>query len=167
MAEQNTKREQILRATLELILENGLQAASMSLISRRAEVPVGTIYRIFPGKEALVNALYQECRDLLFASITDPRGEDLPPREAFHAMFGRYIRTALEHREEFLFVEQFCHLMISLQCTDIITHRMLHTVKSSHQFSHLIPVLHRQIRHIKMVFLHLTAQTCQLHHRFH
>ena len=38
MAEQNTKREQILRATLELILENGLQAASMSLISRRAEV---------------------------------------------------------------------------------------------------------------------------------
>ena len=43
MAEQNTKREQILRATLELILENGLQAASMSLISRRAEVPVGTI----------------------------------------------------------------------------------------------------------------------------
>lgn len=72
MAEQNTKREQILRATLELILENGLQAASMSLISRRAEVPVGTIYRIFPGKEALVNALYQECRDLLFASITDP-----------------------------------------------------------------------------------------------
>ena len=95
MAEQNTKREQILRATLELILENGLQAASMSLISRRAEVPVGTIYRIFPGKEALVNALYQECR------------EDLPPREAFHAMFGRYIRTALEHREEFLFVEQY------------------------------------------------------------
>lgn len=52
----------------------------MSLISRRAEVPVGTIYRIFPGKEALVNALYQECRDLLFASITDPQGEDLPPR---------------------------------------------------------------------------------------
>lgn len=51
----------------------------MSLISRRAEVPVGTIYRIFPGKEALVNALYQECRDLLFASITDPQGEDLPP----------------------------------------------------------------------------------------
>ncbi len=107
MAEQNTKREQILRATLELILENGLQAASMSLISRRADVPVGTIYRIFPGKEALVNALYQECRDLLFASITDPQGEDLPPREAFHAMFGRYIRTALEHREEFLFVEQY------------------------------------------------------------
>ena len=42
-----------------------------------------------------------------FASITDPQGEDLPPREAFHAMFGRYIRTALEHREEFLFVEQY------------------------------------------------------------
>ena len=79
MAEQNTKREQILRATLELILENGLQAASMSLISRRAEVPVGTIYRIFPGKEALVNALYQECRDLLFASITDPQGRICRP----------------------------------------------------------------------------------------
>ena len=103
MAEQNTKREQILRATLELILENGLQAASMSLISRRAEVPVGTIYRIFSGKEALVNALYQECRDLLFASITDPQGEDLPPREretAFTSMMEIALETAVRMEEK-------------------------------------------------------------------
>lgn len=79
MAEQNTKREQILRATLELILENGLQAASMSLISRRAEVPVGTIYRIFPGKEALVNACTRSAGICSLPLLPIPRGRICRP----------------------------------------------------------------------------------------
>ena len=80
---------------------------ALALLDLEPRPTDGTALVLDTTRGGVVNALYQECRDLLFASITDPQGEDLPPREAFHAMFGRYIRTALEHREEFLFVEQY------------------------------------------------------------
>ena len=105
-ADQNEKRDHLFRVTLHLILENGLQATSMSRISREAGIPVGSIYRLFSGKEALVNALYRACRDLLFAPLAAPQ-EELEPEEAFRRMFRRYVHTALEHREAFLFVEQY------------------------------------------------------------
>ncbi len=56
-AERN--RQAILRAAAEVIGERGL-AASLDDVARRAGVGVGTVYRRFPGKEALAEAVFKE-----------------------------------------------------------------------------------------------------------
>lgn len=56
-AERN--RQRILRAAREVFTARGLQA-SLDDVARRAGVGVGTVYRRFPDKESLVQALFEE-----------------------------------------------------------------------------------------------------------
>src|ERR1700734_1395336 len=56
-AEQN--RQRILRGAAEVFTTRGLQA-SLDDVARQAGVGVGTVYRRFPDKEALVEALFEE-----------------------------------------------------------------------------------------------------------
>ncbi|HQM90514.1 MAG TPA: helix-turn-helix domain-containing protein, partial [Syntrophales bacterium] len=48
------KRDEILRAALELIAEHGFHGAPMAMVAERAGVGAGTIYRYFEGKDALI-----------------------------------------------------------------------------------------------------------------
>jgi AcrR family transcriptional regulator len=52
-------RQRILRAAAEVFTARGLQA-SLDDVARQAGVGVGTVYRRFPDKEALVEALFEE-----------------------------------------------------------------------------------------------------------
>jgi AcrR family transcriptional regulator len=56
-AERN--RQRILRAASEVLAERGLDA-TLDDVARKAGVGVGTVYRRFPGKEALIGALFDE-----------------------------------------------------------------------------------------------------------
>jgi AcrR family transcriptional regulator len=56
-AERN--RQRILRAAAEVFTTRGLQA-SLDEVARHAGVGVGTVYRRFPDKEALAEALFEE-----------------------------------------------------------------------------------------------------------
>jgi AcrR family transcriptional regulator len=52
-------RQRILRAAAEVFTSRGLQA-SLDDVARHAGVGVGTVYRRFPDKESLVEALFEE-----------------------------------------------------------------------------------------------------------
>jgi AcrR family transcriptional regulator len=58
-ADAARNRERILAAATEVFAENGLDA-TLDDVARRAGVGVGTVYRRFPGKETLVEALFEE-----------------------------------------------------------------------------------------------------------
>ena len=61
-AERNRKK--ILAAASDVFTERGLQA-TLDDVARQAGVGVGTVYRRFPDKEALVEALFTERLDML------------------------------------------------------------------------------------------------------
>jgi AcrR family transcriptional regulator len=63
-AERNRRR--ILRAAAEVFTERGL-GATLDDVARQAGVGVGTVYRRFPDKEALVRELFTERVDALVA----------------------------------------------------------------------------------------------------
>jgi len=54
------KRDDVIQATLEIIAENGFHNAPTSLIAKRANVGMGTIYRYFKSKDELIHAIYSE-----------------------------------------------------------------------------------------------------------
>ena len=63
-AERN--RQRILRAAAEVFTARGLQA-SLDDVARHAGVGVGTVYRRFPSKEALAEALFEERMEAMVA----------------------------------------------------------------------------------------------------
>jgi AcrR family transcriptional regulator len=66
----------LLRAGAEVIAERGFAAATMAEIAARAGAPIGSLYRFFPNKDALADALirrYSELIDAAFEKITSRR----------------------------------------------------------------------------------------------
>jgi AcrR family transcriptional regulator len=58
MAPQGDKKEAILEAMLDLVVERGFHNAPMSLLAKRSGASPGVMYHYFPSKEALIHALY-------------------------------------------------------------------------------------------------------------
>jgi AcrR family transcriptional regulator len=84
-------REEILCAARAAFAEQGV-ATQMDEIARRAGLGVGTLYRNFPTKEALVEALLLERLELLEAELAVALEVESTPWEAF----ARFIRIVAQ-----------------------------------------------------------------------
>ncbi|MFZ9689627.1 MAG: TetR/AcrR family transcriptional regulator [Phycisphaerales bacterium] len=76
--------DEILAAALEVFLEEGFATAKMEAVGSRAGITAGTIYRYFPSKQALVEALLDRHLDPSWS-----RGRDLA--EAYGSRTAREI----------------------------------------------------------------------------
>ncbi|MDP2697041.1 TetR/AcrR family transcriptional regulator [Thalassospira sp.] len=85
-ADAQLNKERILAAAEEVFLERGA-GASLDEVAKRAGVGIGTLYRRFPTREALLAATYS-ARFLSFAETSRSRAADLDPLDA--------LRTYLE-----------------------------------------------------------------------
>jgi AcrR family transcriptional regulator len=66
---------ELLRAGADVIAERGFEAATMAEIAARAGAQIGSLYRFFPNKDALADALIRRYRELVEAAFerTDSR----------------------------------------------------------------------------------------------
>src|SRR4051812_49192357 len=93
-AERN--RQRILAAAGELFAEVGL-GATLDAVAERAGVGVGTVYRRFPDKEALIDALFEERIEAVVA-IAGACSAIEDPWEALVAFFDRAVSLHGEDR---------------------------------------------------------------------
>lgn len=68
-------RERLLRAALEMYGTDGFVATTTPELARRAGIAEGTIYRHFPSKEALLNAVYQGVQGWMLKLCKDQAGD--------------------------------------------------------------------------------------------
>jgi AcrR family transcriptional regulator len=69
---------ELLEAAAAVIQERGLEAATMAEIAERADSRIGSLYRFFPNKEAVAEALMQHYAEILqteYAAIQTRAGE--------------------------------------------------------------------------------------------
>ncbi|MBV9823497.1 MAG: TetR/AcrR family transcriptional regulator [Actinobacteria bacterium] len=76
-ADARRNYERVLTAAREVLAERGGEA-TMEEIAKRADVGVGTLYRHFPRRIDLVEAVYREDLDILVA-LADEVGTDADP----------------------------------------------------------------------------------------
>jgi AcrR family transcriptional regulator len=85
--------DRILRATVDLVLEQG-PSTGMEAIARRAGVGVATVYRHFPDRASLLTQVQLEC---LTAAADEAEAALTEERDAFAAL-ARYMHKAVELR---------------------------------------------------------------------
>ncbi len=88
------KRDQILEGAHRVFFSVGFDAASMSDITREAGVSKGTIYVYFEGKEELFEALMDNERNKMFASLSNVVQQATSLRQAL-TDFGRLFTGLL------------------------------------------------------------------------
>lgn len=100
------KRAAILDAALAVFATQGASGATMPAIAEHAGVGAGTLYRYFPSKEALLNAVYQGCKAELGAAILDGDVPTEPLRARVRAIWLRMWSFARANPHVIPFLER-------------------------------------------------------------
>jgi AcrR family transcriptional regulator len=101
------KRDEIVRAALELIAEQGFHAAPMALIAERAGVGAGTIYRYFENKDVLIYELYRELEEKLYPVLLAGYDEQYTIRGRYIHLSTALLRYFIDNPRDFRYLEQF------------------------------------------------------------
>jgi TetR/AcrR family transcriptional regulator, repressor of fatR-cypB operon len=105
----NPKAERILDAALDAFDELGYGETPMPVIAQRAAVAVGSIYRYFPSKEALVNELFRREKRRLAGTLFAGVDLDDPPKAVFDAVWHRLGLFAEQSLTSLCFLELHHH----------------------------------------------------------
>lgn len=103
------KKEEIIKAAMELIAEQGFHGAPMALIAEKAGVGAGTIYRYFENRDVLIKDLYARIDENLKDSILKDYPENRPVREQFFHIGRGIMDYFLMNPLDYMYAEQFHH----------------------------------------------------------
>jgi AcrR family transcriptional regulator len=93
-AQRNYSR--LLSAASAAFVEHGADDVSLEEIARRAGVGIGTLYRHFPTRKALLEAVYVDEVEAIARAATDLA--ELPPWDALSQWLHRYVGFAATKR---------------------------------------------------------------------
>ena len=91
-----TTRDRLLQAARELFTAEGFHGTTTPLISSRAGVAEGTIYRHFPSKQALLNAVFQDAQQWGIATIREAASQGGRVGDRLGALARTWLDTAAE-----------------------------------------------------------------------
>lgn len=94
-------REALIRASLELIEEGGVQALSLRAAARRAGVSPGAPYHHFPNRAALMAAIAMDGFEMLRQETVAATADDPDPMHRLRAAGKAYVRFATSHPAHF------------------------------------------------------------------
>ncbi|MEJ0027761.1 MAG: TetR family transcriptional regulator [Rhizomicrobium sp.] len=103
------KRVRLLDAALDLFEARGFDGVAVPEIAARAGVAIGTVYRYFASKEALVNALYRHWKGVYNAFVLAPLPPSLSAREKFSAYWQRMMAFARTYPSAARFMDLHHH----------------------------------------------------------
>lgn len=95
-ADARRNRDKLLAAALDVFTEQGADA-SLDAVAKRAGVGVGTLYRHFPTRDALVEATYQSELERLHEGAGELLAEH-PADEALALWLDRFVEYAMAKR---------------------------------------------------------------------
>ncbi len=86
--------------------EKGFHEASVSSITRRAGVALGTFYTYFDSKDALFRALVLDLSDNVRTSARSALSEEMTQLEIEEAALAAFLRFAREHKEIYRIIDE-------------------------------------------------------------
>src|SRR5204863_1673830 len=99
-AKKDSKRTRILDAAKRRFGRFGIKATTMLDIAREADIAVGTIYKFFPDKDALILAWVEEHRQLLHSQFEGVLRQPLAADEKLRQFLQVRFQTVEAVREE-------------------------------------------------------------------
>src|ERR1700722_3531149 len=101
------KREAILKAMLDLVVERGFDNAPMSVLARRSGASPSVIYHYFPSKDDLIQAVYERVASIKHEVFFEGVSADESPRDALFTIWLNAYKFYRGHRKETRFLDQY------------------------------------------------------------
>ncbi len=101
------KRDEIIRAALMLMTEQGFHGAPMAQIAERAGVAAGTIYRYFESRDVLIMEIYKKLEKIIRQFIESKYDPAAPFRARFMHLGTSILSYFTQNPKIFRYMEQF------------------------------------------------------------
>jgi TetR/AcrR family transcriptional regulator, repressor of fatR-cypB operon len=102
-------RRKVMDAALELFVERTWNGTNVPDIAALAGVAVGTIYRYFPNKQALGEAVFTEAKAAFAATVVTDAVREADPVTAIGLLWRHQVAFALAYPQAFSFLEHQMH----------------------------------------------------------
>jgi AcrR family transcriptional regulator len=99
-------RIRLLKAALSVFAEAGTDAATIEMITQRADLGKGTFYRHFADKSEIIGALIEQCVGDLLAVMSRAAGEPHSLQGALDGLVNGHVEFFLSHQEEYILLFQ-------------------------------------------------------------
>jgi AcrR family transcriptional regulator len=96
-ADAQRNRERLIEAAREVFREQGYDA-SLDEVAKRAGVGAGTLYRHFPSRDVLMDAIMQSWVDRVEEAAAKALAHEGPPRDLLLAWFASYVDLISLHK---------------------------------------------------------------------
>ncbi len=96
-ADAQRNRDRIVEVAREVFREQGYDA-SLDEVAKRAGVGAGTLYRHFPARENLLDAIMQSWVDRVDEAVEKALAHEGPPRELLLSWFSAYVALISLHK---------------------------------------------------------------------
>ena len=96
-ADAQRNYDRIVEVARQVFREGGYDS-SLDEIAKRAGVGPGTLYRHFPNRESLLNAVMQSWVDQIQTSADKALASEQPPREVLVSWFEDFVDQITQHR---------------------------------------------------------------------
>jgi AcrR family transcriptional regulator len=107
MAWKGDKKEAILEAMLDLVVERGFHNAPMSVLAKRSGASPGVIYHYFPSKDDLIHAVYLRVASVKHEVFFRGCTQEMSPREALLQIWLNAYHFYRTHLKETRFLDQY------------------------------------------------------------
>lgn len=104
-----SKKDNIIKATLDLIIEEGIYSTTLPKIFNRANVGSGTFYNYFSNKEDVVNQLFLEVYQHMYEAIITHGTDGLSVKERFDVLSINTLKFAYYFPKEARFADEFAN----------------------------------------------------------
>lgn len=101
------KQQEILKAALRLFVESGFHGTPTSRIAKEAGVANGTLFHYYKTKDELIVALYSSIKSRLSERMHAGTKPGASFKENLKLIYANTLEWAIEHKEEFYFMQQF------------------------------------------------------------
>jgi len=92
------RRDQLAEATLAVLADHGLRGLSIAAVARRVGLAPSAIYRHFPSKDAMLDAVLDRMRERLHGAIAAARAETDDPVDALRRLLARHMQLIRRNR---------------------------------------------------------------------
>lgn len=105
--ETSEKKEAILKATLDLLVERGFHDTPTSLIAKQAGVATGTLFYYFKNKEELINALFLETKSQMIKALKQAFVDAGSIEDRIRQLWKEGVKWGIMNPKAYKFIQQF------------------------------------------------------------
>lgn len=124
------RRQVILDATMKVVVEVGLRATTIALISKKSKMSAGVIYHYFCSKEEIIHTVFKQLEEQFHTMLLRDNPLEKPIMECYKVLWIGTYRFAVANPTKAEYMDRYRHSAYALDRCSVGREQFLEKLKA-------------------------------------